>query len=200
MKTNDFNYWIKEIKNNFPHRAKLDANNFFVISYMVAPPPCNVLVHEIMNFSDFGKIVSFIQNILVRRAVGDTLDLDYDDAMSGNFDDVINDFCKDNELTRDQKEAIALYRELDHLLYAPADIAKQWLKDFRYRFEKLFDHCANCVFGLEIVFPEESLVDFWKYFFRFDMDEECCVEEINELQNALDTGDADLLSELISNH
>ncbi len=200
MQKLDFKYWNNEMICNFPHRAKLKDDNFFVLSYMMAPPPCNVLVHEIMNFSDFKKMVSFIRNIIVRRAVGDALDIDCDTAMFGDFDKQIEDFRKENEPTKAQEKAISMYYELEHLEYAPKAIAVEWLKDFRNRFESLFKRCATCIHGMELIFPEDDLVDFWTKFFMLDPDDEYDAWDIEHLQKALATSDTALLDELISNH
>lgn len=198
MKNFDLTYWKKELENGFCDRDKLGDNNYFVIRYMKCPPPENLVIHQIMNFGSFRKAVGYIKNVIVRNVVADTLGLDFETAMLKDYTVLINAF--EAALPVEDRQAARTLLELESIADMPENDARNRLMEIRENAEHLFDHCATNLYGMEIVFPDDDLADFWKEFFALDTDDEDDAEELNEVKRALISGDAELLDELISYH
>lgn len=198
MKNFDFTYWKKELENGFKNRDKLGAKNYFVIRYMQCPPPADFVTHQIMNFKSFEKAVGFIKNVIVRNVVADTLGLDFETAMLKDYTILINAFV--NAVPDEDRQAARTLLELESIADMLENDARNRLMEIRENAEHLFDHCATNLYGMEIVFPDDDLADFWKEFFALDTDDEDDAEELNEVKRALISGDTELLDELISYH
>lgn len=200
MDYNKAEYWNEEIKTQFQDRDELSDSNYFVISYMQSPQPCGLVLHNIMNFSSFEKMLGYIKFNILRPALGDAFGIDYEKAIMGNLEKAIKKYLKESIPTDEQREAFLLWNEIDHILESPKEVKRIWLKDFRDHFEYLFHHATDCIYGLEVVFPDESLIDFWEEFFTLDREDPDDLEELNELEESLLNGDVDSFDEILMNH
>ena len=145
-------------------------------------------------------MLGYIKFNILRPAFGDAFGIDYEKAIMGDLEKAIKKYLKKNIPTDEQREAFLLWNEIDHILESPKEVKRIWLKDFRDHFEYLFHHATDCIYGLEVVFPDESLVGFWKEFFTLDREDPDDLEELNELEESLLKGDVDSFDEILMNH
>ena len=200
----DARYWTEQIAKNFPDRDPIEKNSHFVISYLMTPPPSNIIAHGIMNFSSFEKMMGFVKYVILAPAVCDALGIDYVDRTVEELATEIENAGSDLEFVKDLdphgKAALLMWHEADAILKTPDEVRVLWTDFFREHFEYLFSCAGECVYGLEIVYDTDTLLSFWENFFMLDTDEEFDVEELAGLKEALETGNTELLDDLISYH
>ena len=193
----DVNYWKNELDNFFPDRDSLSKDDHFVIFY-INGGPMGTVVHHIMNFVWVQKMFGYVMNVIIRTAVCDAIDLDFDIAMTEEFDKMVDMFLNSVYCNPKQEKLIKLYQS--KAVYRSDDGTLSFLKMLSEELSNLTNGLTKYQYGFEIVKPENDLVKFWEEFFMLDREDEDENKELKNLARALKKGDIKLLEELISNH